>query len=310
MSNNYFRSLEKKIKETELEIQNVEKSQTQDDIKNYLLSQLESRKEELLIKMQEMEEMYAKEQIKLIISGDNIGKGEVPIRILAETLSNMMNLIDNISNVMKNGRNKRITNDIKDNAQFILKEVFEGSFGMIIEAPFTPDMLDNDNITTNTCKKFFDLLAYGDDEVKLKRVANDLGYKTMNSYKEFLNKIKNSKSNVKFEWNTNYGEKSVWDSQKSDLGRIVSKINSIEIEEEELIVKIGKLTKVDIARDEYSMLCEDEIISGKSNFDLLMEVHKFLNKEKEYYFTKKIFKQINTGKEKEEWILTGINRDK
>lgn len=311
MSNNYFRSIEKKILDTENEIKSIENSEIENDIKTLLLSQLNLRKEELLRKKQEMDNLYAKEQIKLIISGDEIGRGEVPVRILADTLSNMMNLVDNIANSIKNkkDKNKRICNDIKESTQFVLKEVFEGSFGMTIEAPFTPDMIDNDNITTNTCKKLFDLLSYGDDEMKLKYAANELGYKTMNAYKEFLSKIKSSKSDIKFEWNTNFGERNIWNSKQSNLRQTISKINSIEIEEEELITKRGKLTKIDISKDEYSIFCEQELLSGKSNFDLLMEIHKYLNVEKEYYFTKKIFKQINTGKEKVEWILTGINKD-
>ena len=57
------------------------------------------------------------------------------------------------------------------------------------------------------------------------------------------------------------------------------------------------------------MICKDEIVSGKCNFEILMGMHSFLDKEKEFYFTKKIFKHINTGKEKIEWILTGVNRE-
>ena len=39
---------------------------------------------------------------------------------------------------------------------------------MIIEAPFDPDMINNENVTTCTCKKMFDLLSCSDDEESLK----------------------------------------------------------------------------------------------------------------------------------------------
>lgn len=309
MSNNFFRSIEKKIKETEDEILKIKESDLDKEVKEFMLSQLNNKITELKSEKNRMDDLYGKEQLKLILSGENIGKGEVPIRILADTLSNIQNLIDCIASSVRNQTNKRITNEIKESTQFVLKEVFEGSFGMIIEAPFDPDMINNENVTTCTCKKMFNLLSCSDDEESLKLIANDLGYKTMNSYKQLLKKIQDSNSNINFEWDSNSGEKNIWKSDSYHLKETINKINAIQIEQEELIQKIGKLTKIDIVKEEFTVICKDEILSGKCNFEILMGMHNFLDKEKEFYFTKKIFKHINTGKEKIEWILTGVNRE-
>ena len=309
MSNNFFRCIEKKIMKTEEEIREIELSNLDKEVKEFMLSQLNKKITELKKEKSRMSDLYGKEQIKLVLSGENIGKGEVPIRILADTLYNIQNLIDCIANSVRNQINKRITNETKESTQFVLKEVFEGSFGMIIEAPFEPDMINNENVTTCTCKKMFDLLSCSDDEKSLKIIANDLGYKTMNSYKQLLKKIQNSNSNINFEWNSNSGEKNIWKSDSYHLKETINKINTIQIEQEELIKKRGKLTKIDIIKEEFTVMCKDEIVSGKCNFEILMGLHSFLDKEKEFYFTKKILKQINTGKEKIEWILTGVNKE-
>ena len=311
MSNNFFRSIERKLKDTNEEINRTSKLDIDKNIKNLLLTQLNERKEELEKEKLKMNELYGKEQIKLTISGENIGKGEVPIRILADTLSNIQNMIDCIANSMENksNKNKRINKEVKNSTQFILKEVFEGSFGMIIEAPFTPDIIDNDNITTNTCKKMFNLLACENNEDKLKIAAKDLGYKTMNAYREFLRKMINSNADIKFEWNSNSGEKNVWKSDKDSVKQTINKINTIQIEENELIQKLGKLTKIDIMKDQFTITCEDEVINGKADFEILLGMKNILNTSKEFYLTKKIYRHINTGKEKEEWILTGYNKE-
>ena len=311
MSNNFFRSIEKKIKQTDNEILEIKESNLDKEVKEFVLSQLNNKINELKIEKKRMDDLYGKEQLKLVLSGENIGKGEVPIRILADTLSNIQNLIDCIASSLRNqtNKNKRITNETKESTQFVLKEVFEGSFGMIIEAPFDPDMINNENVTTCTCKKMFDLLSCSDDEESLKLIANDLGYKTMNSYKQLLKKIQNSNSNINFEWDSNSGEKNIWKSDSYHLKETINKINTIQIEQEELIQKIGKLTKIDIVKEEFTVICKDEVLNGKCNFEILMGMHSFLDKEKEFYFTKKIFKHINTGKEKIEWILTGVNRE-
>lgn len=311
MSNNFLRSIERKIKDTNEEIKNINDSNMDRNVKTLLIAQLNERKKNLEEQKSKMDELYAKEQIKLIISGEQIGKGEVPIRVLGETLCNIQNMIDCIANSVKNqqNKNKRINKDIKESTQFILKEVFEGSFGMIIEAPFTPDMVDNDNITTNTCKKMFDLLSYENNEEKLKVAAKELGYKTMNSYRELLKKIHNSNANLRFEWNSNSGEKNIWKSNKDRVKETINKINTIKIEEEELIQKKGKLTKIDIIKEQFTIITEEEIINGKTNFEILMGMRNILNKEKEFYLTKKTYYHINTGKEKIEWILTGYNKE-
>ena len=220
-------------------------------------------------------------------------------------------MIDCIANSVENksNKNKRINKEVKNSTQFILKEVFEGSFGMIIEAPFTPDIIDNDNITTNTCKKMFNLLACENNEDKLKIAAKDLGYKTMNAYREFLRKMINSNADIKFEWNSNSGEKNVWKSDKDSVKQTINKINTIQIEENELIQKLGKLTKIDIMKDQFTITCEDEVINGKADFEILLGMKNILNTSKEFYLTKKIYRHINTGKEKEEWILTGYNKE-
>ena len=311
MSNNFFRSIERKLKDTNEEINRTSKLDIDKNIKNLLLTQLNERKEELEKEKLKMNELYGKEQIKLTISGENIGKGEVPIRILADTLTNIQNMIDCIDNSVENksNKNKRINKEVKNSTQFILKEVFEGSFGMIIEAPFTPDIIDNDNITTNTCKKMFNLLACENNEDKLKIAAKDLGYKTMNAYREFLRKMINSNADIKFEWNSNSGEKNVWKSDKDSVKQTINKINTIQIEENELIQKLGKLTKIDIMKDQFTITCEDEVINGKADFEILLGMKNILNTSKEFYLTKKIYRHINTGKEKEEWILTGYNKE-
>lgn len=311
MSNNFYRSIERKIKDTDDEINKTNKLDIDKNIKELLLTQLNERKEELKKEKIKMDKLYGKEQIRLTISGEEIGKGEVPIRILADTLSNIQNMIDCIANSMKNelNKNRRINKEVKDSTQFILKEVFEGSFGMVIEAPFTPDMLDNDNVTTNTCKKMFDLLACENNEEKLKSAAKDLGYKTMNAYKDFLRKMNNSNANIKFEWNSNSGERNVWKSNKNNVKETINKINTIQIEEQELIQKRGKLTKIDIVKEQFTVTCEDEVINGKTNFEILLGMRNLLNTEKEFYLTKKTYYHINTGKEKIEWILTGYNKE-
>lgn len=311
MSNNFFRSIERKLKDTNEEINRTSKLDIDKNIKNLLLTQLNERKEELEKEKLKMNELYGKEQIKLTISGENIGKGEVPIRILADTLTNIQNMIDCIANSVENksNKNKRINKEVKNSTQFILKEVFEGSFGMIIEAPFTPDIIDNDNITTNTCKKMFNLLACENNEDKLKIAAKDLGYKTMNAYREFLRKMINSNADIKFEWNSNSGERNVWKSDKDSVKQTINKINTIQIEENELIQKLGKLTKIDIMKDQFTITCEDEVINGKADFEILLGMKNILNTSKEFYLTKKIYRHINTGKEKEEWILTGYNKE-
>lgn len=312
MSNNFYRSLERKLKDTEDEINKTNKLEIDESVKNLLITQLNERKKELETEKNKMDKLYGKEQIRLTISGEDIGKGIVPIRILADTLSNIQNMIDCIANSMENGldKNKRINKKVKSSTQFILKEIFEGSFGMVIEAPFTPDIVDNENITTNTCKKMFDLFACENNENKLKDAAKDLGYKTMNAYKEFLRKMSNSNSNIKFEWDSNTGEKNIWKSDLNNVKQTINKINTIQIEEEELIQKVGKLTKIDIMKEQFTIICEDEVINGKSKFEILLGMSRLMNTNKEFYFTKKIYRHINTGKEKEEWILTGYNRDK
>jgi len=311
MSNNFLRSIERKITNTDEEIERIISSDMDKNVKELLLTQLKERKETLETEKNKINDFYGKEQIKLIISGEEIGKGEVPIRVLGETLCNIQNIIDCIANSVKNQQNKtkRINKDIKESTQFILKEVFEGSFGMVIEAPFEPDMVDNNNITTNTCKKMFDLLACESNEEKLKYAAKDLGYKSMNAYREFLKKIKNSNANIKVEWNSNSGEKNIWKSNVDNMTETINKINTIQIEEEELIQKKGKLTKIDIIKEQFTIITEEEIINGKTNFEILMGMRNILNKEKEFYLTKKTYHHINTGKEKTEWILTGYNKE-
>ena len=312
MSNNFFRSIERKIKDTENEINDIKNSELDENIKNLLLTQLNDRKDQLNKEKCKMDELYGKEQIRLTISGDNIGKGQVPIRILADMLSNIQNMIDCIASSVKNvnDKNKRINNETKDSTQFILKEVFEGSFGMVIEAPFEPDMIDNNNVTTNTCRKMFNLLSCESNEEKLKLLAKDLGYKTINAYRDFLKKMNNSKADIKFEWNSNSGEVNTWKSNKDNIKETINKINTIQIEEEELLQIIGKLTKIDIIKEQFTVITQDQVINGKSNFEILMDMHNILDKEKEFYFTKKTYHHINTGKEKVEWILTGYNKEK
>ena len=74
MSNNFFRSIERKLKDTNEEINRTSKLDIDKNIKNLLLTQLNERKEELEKEKLKMNELYGKEQIKLTISGENIGK--------------------------------------------------------------------------------------------------------------------------------------------------------------------------------------------------------------------------------------------
>ena len=107
MSNNFYRSIERKIKDTDDEINKTNKLDIDKNIKELLLTQLNERKEELKKEKIKMDKLYGKEQIRLTISGEEIGKGEVPIRILADTLSNIPNMINCIANSMKNELNKK-----------------------------------------------------------------------------------------------------------------------------------------------------------------------------------------------------------
>ena len=308
MNNVYMNTLQKKINSTLDEIEKCKKDLSHDSLLyETQISQLELRLQQLNNVKEKMEGSYGREKIVTRLYGDNVSANSISIRKLSSFFDFIQGITDDIATALDKTSNK-VTNKIKSKTDLKLTEIFEGSFGMVLEANFEPDMDRNDNLITQTTTMLFNVLNAGNDLEYLSTLSKTIGKNSINKYKTFLNSLISDNFNIECKLIKNYGEEIIWSPSTSKIKDILSTLNIIQESSEELIEITGQLTKIDILKNNFEIYTDDsEKISGKSTPEMLINLRTLLGEKSKFLLTKQTLFNPSSNAETINWLLTGTS---
>lgn len=308
MNNVYMNTLQKKINSTLDEIEKCKKDLSHDSLLyKTQISQLELRLQQLNNEKEKMEGSYGREKIVTRLYGDNVSANSISIRKLSSFFDFIQGITDDIATALDKTSNK-VTNKIKSKTDLKLTEIFEGSFGMVLEANFEPDMDRNDNLITQTTTMLFNVLNAGNDLEYLSTLSKTIGKNSINKYKTFLNSLISDNFNIECKLIKNYGEEIIWSPSTSKIKDILSTLNIIQESSEELIEITGQLTKIDILKNNFEIYTDDsEKISGKSTPEMLINLRTLLGEKSKFLLTKQTLFNPSSNAETINWLLTGTS---
>lgn len=277
-------SIDKKIKATEEQINEIEKMGSNVSPLMQLTKVETQRRLENLIKDKEkLIEASNKDNISLRIYGESVEKGRISNRILISVLSGFQTMTESIANTIVGSKasNGKISDLAKNLTDFEVAGTFAGSFGIVMEKMHNQLEIDSNVSRTNQIlSEFYNILENSRSGSNLIETIAPYGKRTVMHYREWLSKMKDNSVNVEIDWIDNSAEIHKIDFKYFKVDDIISTLDSIgDIEEESLEVK-GILTGLNIRQSTFEINSEEYgILKGKSTIEVLLSISEKIGQE-------------------------------
>lgn len=310
MNKERYKSIDRKIRETEEQISLIKASFSTDSLDYMVLSgQLNDRLKNLKSQKQILENSYLKESVKLIISGENIKKGKISSRILVAVLNGFQSVADSIANSLINEPTSsgKIPANILHQTDLELVNIFEGSFGVELESNIEENLMVDNAVITETLDKLFGLLSSADDNDKVFDEISELGSRTLNHYKTWLKDISEYGVEIQVERKNQYAENYCWRMKRDMLPSLLNSLENLKEEYTEEVYVEGKLTGLNLRKEKFEFINnKEEVISGRVKYEIIENNKHLLGEKVKLNLIKNITRNLSTGREKITWFLKDI----
>lgn len=305
-----YKSIDRKIKETEEQILSIEQSFNEESLDYIILTdQLRNRLNNLKSQKKALEEAYLKESVKLVISGENVSKGKISTRVLVAVLDGFQAVADSIANSLINEPTSsgKIPSNILQQTDLELVNIFEGSFGVELEAKIEDSLIVDNAIITQTLDKFFKLLSSADDNDKVFDEISELGSRTLNHYKAWLKSISEYGIEVQVDRKNQYAENYSWKMKKDILPSLLNSLENLKEEFTEEVDIDGRLTGLNLRKETFEFISStEEVISGRGKYEVIQNNKQLLGETIRLKLIKNVTRNLSTGREKITWFLKEI----
>lgn len=282
MSYIYQSSLNRKINETKEELKSILVLGTS-PYNEILIDQLKARLAQLEEEEKSVAEAQFADTIRLRISGKNVPKGQISNRTLVAVLGGYQAVSESLASAIlgiKASRGK-INQFIKELTDYKLVEIFDGSFGVVLQKEDGKAAMDSKTIAESTViEEMFSLLEYSNDGSFLIQRISTMGQRTINRYREWMNDILENDVTVDLGYkdrSAEYREVTI----TPDLTRaIIRTLDSIDETSQEEVAVVGTLTGLNLRSGSFELQTETgSILKGNSTFDILVTSKESLGKK-------------------------------
>ncbi|MCD2347418.1 hypothetical protein [Clostridium guangxiense] len=314
MNSERYKSIDRKIKETEEQITLIAKAFSTDSLDYMILNeQLNKRLENLKYQKQILVDAYLKESVKLIISGENVKKGKISSRVLVAVLDGFQSIADSIANSLINEPTSsgKIPANVLKQTDLELVNIFEGSFGVELESNIEDNLMVDNAVITETLDKLFNLLSSADDNDKVFDEISELGSRTLNHYKTWLKDISEYGVEVQLERKNQYAENYSWKMKRDKLPSLLNSLDNLKDEFTEELEIVGKITGLNLRKETFEFICNtEEVISGRGKYEIIENNKHLLGETVKLKLIKNVTRNLSTGREKIIWFLKDIISEK
>lgn len=247
------------------------------------------------------------EKLRLILSGKEIGKGTISIRILSSVLHSLQAITDHLAYAVQNGpvQTGYIPEHILRQSDLRIKHTFPGSFGLEIEAATHAGSGKSEPLLTQSFEQLFDLLGSSHDSDTLLEQVAPLGPRTLRLFREWMSYMAEHEIGLACEWERPYGEPYHFAAGKDDFSTILKSVNSIRLDKTEEVEAIGSFIGVNLRQNSFELVEAESnrIISGKSRHDLLIKNKGLIGDVAKLRLASCTAENVITGKSQILWYL-------
>lgn len=268
------------------------------------LQSLECRKKEIEINITNIENELGLVSLDLKLDAPDIALGAIPIEILGNAMIGLQRVINNIAQALKLGPTERgpFSNEVLKSSQLQLSSIYPGSFGMNLDGMGEEDLL-GENLLKTSLDKLKEILEI-EDEIEFVNQLDELGFRTINAYKDWLSKLETSEVTMEVRFNEAISESPIVKTP-DDMVKIRKSLENIAEPKLEEVSLIGVFTGGNIRIGSFEFSSEEQIISGKVTIDVREKFKDFhLGERLEAVFDKKTFEGIS----KTVWLMKNIEK--
>lgn len=310
----FQKSIDRKIKETEIYLESLKSESATDAIARIEIDSLEDRLEDLVRQKKQLQENSDKERIMIRLVGENTNSGKVSIDLFSKLLMEFQQLSNSIANqlLFPESKGHRVKKDAKRLARLEISEVFKGSFGFKLENTCIEQQGLGKTINGKIFMEIYDLFSFGSDEKRLEEISSHLGYSTMKHFKEFLTEIDNDLLEIELNITNQYQENYCRYLSRDDIGKASKNLENLVFNTEEEYEYDVTLVGLNTDRNNFEAIIETEDKTKmKGELDpklatLIIE-DKLINKKCRIKITKFEEKNLITHKEVTRIVATELN---
>jgi transcriptional regulator len=269
------------------------------------LMSLEAREMMLLEELRESNRRNALDTFDLKIDGKYVSNHRISSEVLGRLLIRFQSVIHSIDHSLKDGPNATrgpIPESVLANSRIDAAAMCEGSFRIVLSSN-KPSWFE-DSSTKKALERFNKLLDCGDNKDLIKQEIRELGKRPINRYKEFLNTIYKTNTEIKLYdvlKPEGFETKSITDVLAKSIWDVIDLEESIPENEE---TYRGTLKALDLINYKFKFIVEESgnVIHGQFNQVLTESVKNNLDKisvghfsvsTKQNELTEELFKVYN-----------------
>lgn len=268
-------AIERKIKDTETELQNIA-LYSDENMRSIMTSELEHRLLELQKQKREMEDAFSKETVSLRIYGDSVETGKVSSRVLLAALGGFQLMLDSVANAMLHSPTSRgkIPEHIKDITGFEVVGTFAGSFGIRLERQVPQSgMASGDTDISRVMNEMFTVLETLDNSDQLLSAITPCGKRTVTHYRQWLDDMREGDVNLEINWTNDSAYTRKLHMMKDRAPNIITALDAIaNIDSKDTVLR-GMLNGINIRNHTFEMSVEGlGLVKGKALPETLMAI--------------------------------------
>lgn len=228
------------------------------------LHSLESHQKDVEDSIQAIEKENGLISVDLKLDSPDIDSGTIPLDILGNSLLGFQKLINSIGQSIYSAPTERgpFGAEVLRATQLQFNGYYAGSFGMHIGGAVEEDLLGED-LLKESLNKFKEVLEIDEEDIFIERLE-DLGYRTINLYKDWLSKLETSNVSLQFKFKDKNGSNKPINKTPEDMKIIKESLDSIGEQKLEEVSFIGELVGGNIRSGKFEFVTQDESISGKA----------------------------------------------
>lgn len=303
-------AIERKIKDTESELQNIAQC-VDDNMRSIMTSELEHKLIELQEQKKEIENAFSKETVSLRIYSENVETGRVSSRVLLAALGGFQSMLDSVANAMLHSPTSRgkIPEHIKDIAEFEVVGTFAGSFGVRLERQVSQSgMASGDTDISRVMDEMFNILETLDNSDRLLPAITPCGKRTVAHYRQWLDDMRESGVNLEINWTNDSAHTRKLNMMKARAPSIITTLDTIDTIDSKDVVLCGMLNGINIRNHTFEMSVERlGIVKGKALPETLMAITEKIGTEITVDMVEST-SLTKAGVQHVSWYMSGIER--
>ncbi len=268
------------------------------------LQSLECREKEVEMDIKNIEDELGLISLDLKLDSPSIALGAIPLDILGNAMIGLQRLINSIAQAVSLGPTERgpFSNEVIKSSQLQLSAIYPGSFGMYLDGVGEEDLL-GENLLKTSLDKLKEVLEI-ENEIEFVNQLDELGFRTINAYKDWLSKLETSEVTMELKFNENISNNIIVKTP-DDMVKIRKSLENIAEPKLEEIYLTGVFIGGNIRNGSFEFSSEEQFLSGKATIEVKEKFKDFYLGEKlKATFDKKTFEGIS----KTVWLMKDIEK--